>query len=349
MTTFADIFSGFGGAAIGARAAGCELAFGIEIDPKIAEVARANGHPVTVADVLECSPSDFERVDILHASPPCTRASVANHSAELDERGLREAALDRALATKTAEFVTVLRPKVFILENVWGYRRFTSWRIIDEALYQAGYWLTVSHLDAADMAVPQNRKRMIVRAILGGYLPPLPPKEKWVGWYAAIEDLIPTLPESRFADWQLARLSLDVTTLVDSAGYVDADGRLPVQRQASQPANTIVSNHSIRPMRAFILGGQYGQPQNVPDRTAQRRDEGEPIFTVTAVNKGDWRAWLSAGRVVAMTSRALARFQSFPDSYQLPDHNGLAVRGIGNAIPPLMYQKIIKPFMEMTI
>jgi len=28
----------------------------------------------------------------------------------------------------------------------------------------------------------------------------------WVGWYAAIEDLIDTLPKTRPAPWQLARL-----------------------------------------------------------------------------------------------------------------------------------------------
>jgi len=42
-----------------------------------------------------------------------------------------------------------------------------------------------------------------------------------------------------------------------------------------------------------------------------------------------------------MTPRALARFQSFPDDYILPDSNRLACKIIGNAVPPLMYQKIV--------
>lgn len=41
------------------------------------------------------------------------------------------------------------------------------------------------------------------------------------------------------------------------------------------------------------------------------------------------------------TDRALARFQSFRDSYILPDGQGLACKIIGNAVPPLMYQKIV--------
>ena len=172
----------------------------------------------------------------------------------------------------------------------------------------------------------------------------LPPPEPWVGWYEAIEDLIPTLPESKFAPWQLKRLRLADSTLVDSAGYVDDDGRLPVQRDASKPANTIIANHAQRPMRAFIVGGQFGKPDDGSGepRPPQTRDKGEPVFTVTAQNKGDWRAWLSHGRVVKMTVRAVARLQSFPDSYIFPDSNRLACKIIGNAVPPLMYQKIVR-------
>jgi site-specific DNA-cytosine methylase len=52
------------------------------------------------------------------------------------------------------------------------------------------------------------------------------------------------------------------------------------------------------------------------------------------------RAWLSQGRVVRMTPRALARFQAFPDTYALPDGAALACRVIGNAVPPLLMQRI---------
>lgn len=96
-------------------------------------------------------------------------------------------------------------------------------------------------------------------------------------------------------------------------------------------------------MRAFIVGGQFGKPDDGSGepRPPQTRGEGEPIFTVTAQNKGDWRAWLSRGRVVKMTTRALARLQSFPNWYILSGRWTLDCKIIGNAVPPLMYQKII--------
>ena len=50
------------------------------------------------------------------------------------------------------------------------------------------------------------------------------------------------------------------------------------------------------------------------------------------------------GRVIKMTPRALARFQSFPDWYELPESNTLAARIIGNAVPPLFMQRVGEMF-----
>ena len=63
-------------------------------------------------------------------------------------------------------------------------------------------------------------------------------------------------------------------------------------------------------------------------------------------NRMDWRAFVGdfgCGRVVRMTPRCLARFQSFPDEYELPSQ-GLAGKVIGMAVPPLMCQRIVERF-----
>jgi len=49
---------------------------------------------------------------------------------------------------------------------------------------------------------------------------------------------------------------------------------------------------------------------------------------------------------VSMTPRTLARFQSFPDWYELPTKRSLAAYGIGNAVPPLLYQRIIEGLVQ---
>jgi DNA (cytosine-5)-methyltransferase 1 len=44
----------------------------------------------------------------------------------------------------------------------------------------------------------------------------------------------------------------------------------------------------------------------------------------------------------SMTPRALARFQSFPDWYELPERNALACKIIGNAVPPLLMRRVME-------
>lgn len=331
MTTFASLFSGFGGADIGAMQAGLTPVSGVEYVPEIAEVANANlGGHVRVADVLDLSPATFDRVDVLHASPPCPNFSVA-------KSGRKETTHDLAMAGKVAEFVTVLRPNVFTLENVWGYRNSRSWAIIRDALYGAGYWLNVEHVNAADFGVPQTRKRMIVRAVLGGWVPYLPEPMSWMGWYAAIEDMIPTLPESKLAPWQLARLPDDLRESVLWAHGPIADDEPPVMRQPDKPSMTLRTTSG--PYNAVLINGDNGS------RDLSIVNANSPSFTQRNGAKTTSRAILNT-RVVAMTPRCLARFQSFPDWYELPEKKTLAAKGIGNAVPPLLYQRIAENMVQ---
>ena len=330
MTTIGTLFSGFGGADIGAQAAGLELAWGVEFDADIAAVAHANlPHDIRVANLLDCDPRTFDRVDVLHASPPCPNFSIA-------KAGGVETALDIALADKVAEFVTVLQPRVFTLENVWAYRGSRSWAIIQDALHGAGYWVNTEHVNSADMGVPQARKRMIVRAIKGGFVPYMPEPVPWVGWYAAIEDLLPALPESAFAPWQINKLPIGANTLLVDGGNSSKDC---IWRRADEPSLTVTTGGAKHPLRAFLLPGQ--------DFTQSRQATG-PSYTISATElKHASRALLATGRVVSMTPRCLARFQSFPDWYELPDNNRLAAKGIGNAVPPLMMQRIYEGLEAM--
>jgi DNA (cytosine-5)-methyltransferase 1 len=334
VKTFASMFSGFGGTDIGAMAAGLQPAWGIEYDAAIAEVGNANlGNHIKVADILDCRPSQFDRVDVLHASPPCPSFSVAKANG-------KETPHDIAMAAKVAEFVTTLQPEVFTLENVMAYRQSQPWRIIEDALYGAGYWLHVDIVNSADYSVAQTRRRMIVRAVRGGMVPYLPEPEPWIGWYAAIEDILHTLPESQFANWQLARLPAELETMLISngSGY---ESKLITLRQHAEPSFTI-TGESYGRVRAFLVDCQNAGNPSGTERGLTIRYDSEPCFTLTSSmgQKCPTRAYTGA-RVVAMTPRALARFQSFPDWFVLPESKTLAAKGIGNAVPPLMYQKII--------
>jgi DNA (cytosine-5)-methyltransferase 1 len=330
------LFSGGGGVDIGAKAAGLTIVWAIENDASIAESYRTNlGDHVFVDDILAIDPASMAPVEVLHASPPCPNFSVANANGS-------ETDLDIALADKIGEFIKVLLPNYVTLENVYMYRKSQSWQRLETVLHECGYWVTADHVNAADYGVPQSRKRLIVRAVRSGWVAPLPPKvAKHVSWYEAVEDIIHTFPLCELAPWQVASLPDElrnsVLVVADRAVLINgrnntptSDGRKSLLADMDKPGFTVTTKDGH-----FVL-----MTGNRPDKSNlyQTRNADNPSPSVTA--SGATPIIISA-EVRKFTQRGLARLQTFPDSYQLPETATLAGRIIGNAVPCLLYQEII--------
>lgn len=345
----ATLYSGGGLADIGIEEAGGEIIFGIDFHEKyggrIAEWnSKQTGNDVWGKDILSVDPRDCPPVDYLHMSPPCPSFSVANQ-----QKG--ETEQDIALAKKNVEFIEVLRPKIVTVENVWGYVRSESYRMLAEVLnkYYFMGW-DANHLDAADFGVPQNRKRLIVRAIAGAPLPALPKPEPWCGWFQAIEDLIPNLEEGDFAPWQKDRLRDTEYAFVvnndvrygDSKAYlvegVPKGKRPPTVVPSENPVTTIASGSGGRVDRIFLMPGGNETSKVI-------RDKDEPSNTVRAGRTDPARVY-DRGRVVLADARCLARFQTLPDWYDLPKGKSFATTIVGNGFPTLWAKKIAQQLID---
>lgn len=364
MKTFASLFTGGGLADIGAMQAGYTLLWGIELDPEIAAVANANlPHRDTVyaASVIGFDWASLERPDHLHISPPCQDFSVAKTSGKVSNP-------NNEIADACIEALWALEPSTVTLENVEGYRKAPGFQRIVDYLWGAGYWVNVDVLNAADFGVPQTRRRLFLRAVRGGFPQPLPQPVKWRGWYEAIEDLISTLPETQFAAWQLERLpdEMKKSFLVpggNSSSFSTREGDEPSRTvestnrvgnipraylvhptdqrtmpavEASAPSFTQTTHQGGNTVKALLVNSAFPGSNGKKHYT---RDE--PSFTTDTTALRRMKASIPSGRVVRMTPRCLARFQSVPDWYALPEKAALACKIIGNGIPCLMMRKII--------
>lgn len=242
---FATLFTGGGLADIGAKQAGCEVLWGVEIDPQIAAIASKNlGHKVLVRSVLDVNPMELPRPDILSMSPPCTRASLNNM-----KKG--ESELDIAFAQKCLEFIQVLSPDSIILENVPGYAQFESWKILQSGLIAEGYWLDSRVYDAAIFDVPQSRKRFIARGAKGRFIPEMVGGDRRMGWRDSIEDLIPFFPVGNLAPFQQKRIKSEPA--IGTLFWGDRNGnRTATLRHPSLPSPTVTVFNRPSAMPFFL-------------------------------------------------------------------------------------------------
>lgn len=165
-----DLFSGCGGLSLGLKQAGFIVAAAVEIDRKAQETYRLN-HPnvrLYAEDIRKLKPADILReaglepgeLDLLAGCPPCqgfSRLRTKNKQTSVSD--------DRNnLVRDFFRFVKVMKPKTVMLENVPALAKDVRFVRMEKMLRKLGYSTTVQVLDAADYAVPQRRKRLIMLA-----------------------------------------------------------------------------------------------------------------------------------------------------------------------------------------
>ncbi len=166
-----DLFAGAGGFGLGfSLANNFKLICSLEVDKWAVDTLKANNyekqkiiqddirHFKTADQILAVCPS---KPDVIIGGPPCQGFSFAGPTK--DPKDPRN-----SLFKNYVQWVSVLQPKVFIMENVRGLLTGKNEKgekvieIIKTAFRALGYTLNIWELNAANYGVPQNRERIFI-------------------------------------------------------------------------------------------------------------------------------------------------------------------------------------------
>lgn len=339
------LFSGCGGLSLGFAAEGFNLVGHIEIDEAANKIYAYNFPDSDLLGTDICKLTDnqisdwkkqYGNIDILIGGPPCQGFSLAG---KRDPNDIRN-----QLYTYYVHLVSLVKPKAFVMENV---RLLTSMKdkngelFIDHILddfRKSGYKITIREVNAFNYGVPQSRERVILVGIRNdiGRLFVFP-----------AGDFIDNVQGSLFFEAKRPLTFRDATFDLKSleSGEKSTD---PLHWSIVHP------EHVIKWLKNVPEGCSAHDNEN-PDlrppsgfnTTYKRIRWDEPCSTIStnfSMISGCRNVHPSSTR--SLTIREAARAQSFPDEFIFTGNWGDVRRVIGNAVPPLLAEKIAKAVYE---
>lgn len=158
-----DLFAGCGGMSLGFQNAGFDVVAAYDNwQPAIDIYGKNFSHPIYKKDLSTEDVTDEIKnlkPDIIIGGPPCQDFSIAG---KLNLVGKR-ASLTRVYS----HIVAAVRPRWFVMENVYTIERSPIFKEVLDVFRKAGYGITKHVWDASYMGVPQMRKRYFVIGCMG--------------------------------------------------------------------------------------------------------------------------------------------------------------------------------------
>lgn len=309
--------------------------------------------------------SGGEKIDLIIGGPPCQAYSVAG-------RARKDMAADprNYLYKFYVEFLNYYQPKMFVFENVPGILSASNGKHLEdilEAVKDAGYEVSLPpnesrFLNAKDFGVLQDRKRVIIigwRKELGFSYPEFVKEEND---FQILRDLFSdlkflnngqgTLEAVKYVNepteyLKKSKIRGELDFVTQHIARKNNENDLEIYRiavdewakgnrlnYAKLPANLIKHNNT----KSFTNRFQVVNGQGIS-------------HTVVAHIAMDGHYYIHPDKKQnrSITVREAARIQSFPDDYFFEGSRTAAFKQIGNAVPPLMAEKIAKKIKELLL
>lgn len=306
-----------------------------------------------------------KKVDVIIGGPPCQAYSVAG-------RARKDMAADprNYLYKFYVEFLNYYQPKMFVFENVPGILSASNGKHLKdilEAVKDVGYEVSLPpnesrFLNAKDFGVLQDRKRVIIigwRKDLGFSYPEFVKEENN---YQVLRDLFSDLKFLNNGEGTLdavkyvnepteylkkAKIRSELEFITQHIARKNNENDLEIYRIAVEewekgnrlnyaelPANLIKHNNT----KSFTNRFQVVNGQGIS-------------HTIVAHIAMDGHYYIHPDKKQnrSITVREAARIQSFPDDYFFEGSRTAAFKQIGNAVPPLMAEKIAGKIKELLL
>ncbi len=345
-----DLFAGCGGFSLGFKKAGFNIIKAVEFDKQIAQTYEHNhiGTKIYVEDISKIDTEEFftrGESDVIIGGPPCQGFSMAgsrirNNGFLNDPRNY--------LFKHYVNIVRIVRPKIFILENVKGILTMQKGEIFNEILKTFSnkiffegdkYYVHYKVVKATDYGIPQKRERVILIGVLN--------KDFDIDYAFNQVKIKLENKDSNFfnpvSTWDaISDLGNPTDTGLVSTQKASNYYQKQIQSTGRNTTNHMITNHSkqtLKRMQKIEEGENWMKLKesinSVHSGSYGRLEKDKPAVTITT--RFDTP---SGGRFIhpienrTITPREAARLQSFPDNFEFKGSKGSICKQIGNAVPP---------------
>ena len=365
-----DLFAGCGGLSTGMEQAGFTPWFVNEIVPIFCNTYKCN-HKLPdshyyVGDINQLNKDIAKFQDILSdisivcGGPPCQGFSTANRQRIIDDprNNLYKAYL---------QFLSVVRPKFFVMENVRGMaNKIEEIKQNFREYLGEEYQFDAAVLQAQDFGVPQNRKRLIMIGNRMGINPAeiFAEIEKQKRPAFVLKDALEGLPELQAraekgrSDIENSISGFSVCDFdypkTDFYRFINGDRSLDKlynhKNRYNNPRDIEIFSRlpqggdSLHPSIADIM--PYSRRNHIFKDKYFKLEEGKISKTITSHMKYDCNMYIHPWQARGLSPREAARIQTFPDDYVVTGPQNSWYAQVGNAVPVKLAKAIGDAIMK---
>ncbi len=359
--TAIDLFAGAGGLSLGFENAGFTVVMAVESNPVYCQTYKRNfpNSVIINEDIRNLSPERLSaqtglkkgEIAVVIGGPPCqTFSSIGTPKIRSLTNGMDHTDIRNYLFEKFVEFVQYFRPRAFVMENVPAMRTKYNGKLYDNlitSLRKLPYEVAHDVLDASEYGVPQKRKRLFVIGVAKGQTFEFPKKTHF-GHPNTVGDAIMDLP--RVSDGAREHY-LPYPNKQPLTSYQKA-----MRSSSGKVGNNICRMSNERAKKVFQhmkQGDRYlDLPKGVRNILPFREDIfhdrlkrlvlNEPAWTILAHIGMDGYMYIHPTENRTLSVREAARLQSFHDDFEFVGNMREQYIQIGNAVPPMLAEKIAK-------